>query len=78
MGILLLIYGLAIVTTIDNIVRPFIIGKTAKISEVIVLVGILGGLVAFGVLGIIIGPIILEYLRMILSLYKEGGIDNLV
>ncbi len=68
-GFGLLIYGLLIISTIDNIIRPKIIGSKGKIHPVLVLLGVVGGLKVFGVLGFIIGPLILAILTVFLDLY---------
>lgn len=68
-GIGLLLFGLIIVSTIDNILRPKIIGSRAKIHPVLILLGVLGGLYMFGLVGIIIGPLILAVLVVFLELY---------
>ena len=68
-GIGLLIYGLLIISVIDNIVRPKIIGSRAKIHPVIILLGVLGGLYLFGLVGLIIGPLILAILTVFFELY---------
>jgi len=68
-GIGLLLYGLFIVSTIDNIIRPKIVGSKGKIHPVLVLLGVLGGIRVFGLLGIILGPLILAILNVFLELY---------
>jgi len=68
-GVGLLLYGLFIISTIDNIIRPKIVGSKGKIHPILVLLGVLGGLEVFGLLGIIIGPLILAILMVFLSLY---------
>jgi predicted PurR-regulated permease PerM len=68
-GIGLLIYGLIIVSLIDNVLRPKIVGSKASIHPIIVLVGVLGGLEVFGLFGIIIGPLILAITLVFLELY---------
>lgn len=70
-GILLLTFGLLVVGTIDNIIRPIIVGKRAKINPAIALIGMLGGLSLLGPIGLIVGPILLEYLLMFLSFYAK-------
>ena len=57
-GIFLLVYGFFIVAGIDNLLRPRIISGGGRIHPVVALIGVLGGLKAFGFLGIIIGPLI--------------------
>jgi predicted PurR-regulated permease PerM len=59
------------VSTIDNIVRPKIVGSRGNIHPVLVLLGIVGGLELFGILGMIIGPLILAILTVFLGLYAD-------
>lgn len=67
----LLIYGLLFISLIDNIIRPFIVSKKTKINSAIVLVGMIGGLFVFGMLGLILGPLIIAYLLLLLDSYKN-------
>jgi predicted PurR-regulated permease PerM len=67
----LLIYGLIVITSIDSIIRPLIVSKKAKVNSGVVLVGMIGGLFLFGILGFIIGPLILAYAIVILDLYRH-------
>lgn len=67
-GIGIIIWGILLVSSIDNLIRPKIIGARAKIHPVIILLGLLGGLSLFGFIGIFIGPIILS---IVLSLLNE-------
>ena len=68
-GIGLLLYGLFVISTIDNIIRPKIVGSKGEIHPILVLLGVLGGLEVFGLLGMIIGPLVLAILVVFLSLY---------
>jgi len=70
-GILLLLYGIFIVGTIDNILKPKIIGDKAGIHPVLVLLGVVGGLNLLGFIGIVIGPIILAMLLTFVDIYEE-------
>lgn len=71
LGILHLLYHLIITNQIDNLLSPYIVGKTAKIHSGIALVGMIGGMISFGIIGLIIGPLILEYLFIIIDIYRE-------
>ena len=51
--------GALIVGTIDNIIKPKLVGKRAKVHPAIILIGILGGIKLLGFIGLIIGPVIL-------------------
>jgi predicted PurR-regulated permease PerM len=68
-GIILIAYGAIIVSGLDNLVRPKLIGDKAKIHPALILVGILGGLYFFGPLGVIIGPIVLSLTAIIVETY---------
>ncbi len=68
-GIGLLVYGFAVISSVDNILRPKIISEKAKIHPAIVLVGIMGGLSFLGPFGVIIGPIALSLTAVIIETY---------
>ena len=70
MGIGLLAYGFFIVASIDNLIKPKIIGDKAKIHPTIILLGILGGLAMFGIIGIVVGPLILSLFLTFAEIYK--------
>ena len=71
-GIFLFFYGLLIISQIDNIIRPYITSKKIKIHPLVIYVGMFGGLLSFGITGILIGPLILALFISYLKLYKEG------
>jgi predicted PurR-regulated permease PerM len=73
-GILLGIYGILVVSTIDNIVRPFVVGKKGKANPVIIFLGMIGGLTLIGPIGFIVGPIILEFTLIFIELYRKGNL----
>jgi predicted PurR-regulated permease PerM len=66
----LLIYSLAIISWIDVPIRPLLLSKKAEINSGIVLLGMIGGLFVFGVLGLVLGPLILAYFLLILDFYR--------
>ncbi len=70
-GILHFLYHLIITNQIDNVISPYIVGKTARMNNVVVLIGMVGGVAAFGIVGLIVGPLIFEYLFILLEVYKE-------
>ncbi len=65
------------VSTIDNILRPYIVSRKAGISSVVVLVGMIGGLFVFNIIGLILGPLILAYLILFLKAYKDGTLSDM-
>jgi predicted PurR-regulated permease PerM len=62
----------------DNILRPLIVSKRANISPSIILVGMIGGIFFFGILGLILGPLILSYLLIILEVYRKKSVPGLI
>lgn len=57
-GVGLLLYGILVVGLVDNFARPFLIGKSTKMPEFIVLLSTLGGVATFGLQGFITGPVV--------------------
>jgi len=70
-GIGLFIYGALIIGTIDNIIRPKVIGARAKINPAVILLGVIGGLYLFGVIGLIVGPLVLSLFFTTLKIYED-------
>ncbi|MDD5581139.1 MAG: AI-2E family transporter [Methylobacter sp.] len=61
-GIGLLLWGVLVVSTVDNVIRPIVISGASRAPFLIVLFGVLGGLTAFGMVGVFLGPVILSVL----------------
>jgi predicted PurR-regulated permease PerM len=57
-------WGVLLVHPIDNVLRTILISGTARMPLLLVLFGVLGGLIAFGLIGIFVGPIILAVARV--------------
>lgn len=67
-GIGLLLWGALIVSMIDNVIRPMVISSAARIPFFLVLLGVFGGLRAFGLVGLFLGPIVLT---VMLAVWRE-------
>ena len=61
-GVGLLLWGFLAVSTVDNVIRPLVISGAGRIPFLVVLFGVLGGLSAFGAVGLFLGPVILAVL----------------
>lgn len=70
-GIILIAYGILVISSIDNILKPKLIGAKAKVHPILVLLGVLGGLNLFGFIGIILGPVMLALLMTFVDIYQE-------
>jgi predicted PurR-regulated permease PerM len=68
-GGFLLLYGIGIVSTIDNILRPFLISDKVNIHPGFVLVGVIGGLNVFGIIGVVLGPLVIALVVTISNIY---------
>lgn len=68
---ILLVYGAVIVSGVDNILKPLIIGGRTKLPTLFLFFGILGGLKAYGFLGIFLGPVVLATIMVFVNIYKE-------
>jgi predicted PurR-regulated permease PerM len=71
-GTILLVVSVVAIT-IDNVVRPLLIRKGADLPLVMIFVGVIGGLVAFGILGLFIGPVVLAVSYTLLEVWVLGG-----
>lgn len=58
-GVFMLIYGTFAISGVDNIVKPILISHSAKLPLLLIILGVLGGAVAFGFVGIFLGPALL-------------------
>jgi predicted PurR-regulated permease PerM len=57
-GIGLILYGVLVIGLVDNVLRPFLVGKDTKLPDYVVLISTLGGIEVFGLNGFVIGPLI--------------------
>lgn len=70
-AVILLIWCLGVVVTIDNILKPLFIGTRIKLPMLFLFFGILGGLLVFGAIGLILGPVLFAVLAVLLEVYIE-------
>ena len=58
-AIILIVWGALVISTVDNFLRPKLVGTQTKLHELFVFFSVLGGLSVFGLLGIVLGPVML-------------------
>lgn len=58
-------------SSVENFVKPIILSKWINLHPAVVLIGMVGGTFIFGILGMILGPLILAYLLIILEIYRD-------
>jgi len=76
-GIGLMLWGVVIVSTVDNFLRPRLIGRDTKMHDLMVLLSTFGGLALFGVVGFIVGPIVAALFVTVWALYGAAFSDFL-
>jgi predicted PurR-regulated permease PerM len=71
-AIFLIIWGVLFVSLVDNIVRPWAMKGKAQLPAIPLLFAVLGGLQAFGFVGLVIGPLVFSLLMSIIDIYKRS------
>lgn len=71
-------WGVFVISWIDNIIRPMVISGATKVPFILIMFGVLGGLTAFGMIGLFIGPVILAVLLAVWRewLAQEGVVEQ--
>ena len=79
-GVFVVLFHLIVVTTIDNVLRPFLVPKSAHLSPALMLMSVFAGLGMFGFWGIVLGPvlmiIIVTTISVYLAVYKGAPLDD--
>ena len=76
-GLVLLLWSVLVVSTIDNFLRPRFVGRDTRISDLLILLSTLGGLFFFGPVGVMVGPIVAALFVTVWHLYGEAFHDRL-
>src|SRR6266536_435883 len=69
-AVLLILWGALVISTIDNFLRPKLIKNQTKLHELFVFFSVLGGMSVFGLLGIVLGPVVLAIALGLLNTFK--------
>jgi predicted PurR-regulated permease PerM len=75
-ALILLAWGAAVVGQSDNFIRPWVISKRAQLNTLLVFFALLGGVEAFGVMGLFIGPVVLSFTHVVLEMLRETNLDQ--
>jgi predicted PurR-regulated permease PerM len=70
------LWGLLVVSMIDNVLKPMIISRGSHLPFMLVLLGVLGGAVAFGFVGIFLGPTLLAVGYRMVNEWVEGQVRD--
>jgi len=75
-GIAMIVWGVVVVSMVDNFLKPILIGQGAQLPVILLLFSLLGGLVAYGLIGLFIGPVILGLLLTALEIYEQDYLPD--
>ena len=70
-GVLLIAWGTLVVGTIDNVIRPLFISGRARLPFLVIIFGVFGGILAFGLSGVVAGPVILAIIMVFFEAWRE-------
>jgi predicted PurR-regulated permease PerM len=71
-----LLVVMLVVGTLDNVLRPILIKKGADLPLILIFVGVIGGLVAFGLIGIFVGPVVLAVAHTLMNAWMDKRADG--
>jgi predicted PurR-regulated permease PerM len=72
-GVILLVWGLLLVHPIDNVLRPLLISNATHVPLIVVMFGAIGGIVAWGLIGVFAGPVVLA---IGLAIWREWAAED--
>ena len=79
-GVVLALVGLLVLGNVDNVVRPLLLSGKSKLNTLVLIISLMGGVGAFGFIGIVIGPLVAVLLTAILDTYVRepdgSGVDH--
>ena len=70
-ALIMLVWGIGVVSMVDQFLRPWLIGQDVEIPVLLLVLSVLGGLALYGILGIFIGPIMVSLLMTAVQIYRE-------
>jgi predicted PurR-regulated permease PerM len=72
-AVLLTLWGTLVIGMIDNFLRPKLVGSRTRLHELLIFFSVLGGLNVFGVLGVVLGPVVLAITLALVDVYRAAG-----
>ncbi len=70
-ALVMLAWGIGVVSTVDQFLRPWLIGQDVQIPVLLLVLSVLGGLGLYGLLGLFVGPIIISLFMTAIQIYRE-------
>lgn len=73
----LALFGGLVIGSVDNFLRPRLVGQRAKMHELVIFFSVLGGLKVFGMLGIVLGPVVVATTTILFEVFRRSGMLSL-
>jgi predicted PurR-regulated permease PerM len=70
-AIVMAVWGALVVGLVDNFLRPYVIGEQAQLPILLILVGVLGGIQVFGLIGVLVSPLLIASVLAFAQIYRE-------
>jgi predicted PurR-regulated permease PerM len=77
-ALILTLWGMLVVGSIDNLLRPILVGKRLRLHTVLAFISVVGGLVLFGSAGLILGPVTLTVTTVLLDVWRQRAVQPVV
>jgi predicted PurR-regulated permease PerM len=77
-ALFMVIYGVAIISSVDNFVKPILMSRAGNLSMLLVVLGVFGGAVAFGFIGLFVGPALLAIAWNLMKAWLEMPDDGII
>ncbi|NUR56493.1 MAG: AI-2E family transporter [Acidobacteria bacterium] len=70
---ILVAWGVLVIGSIDNVLSPKLVGRRARLHELLIFFAVLGGLQVFGVLGLVLGPVVVAMTLALIEMVRQSG-----
>jgi len=70
-ALFMIIYGAGVISMADNVLRPLVLSGRVKLNTLLIFFSLLGGVEAFGVIGLFVGPIVVSLAMALLTILAE-------
>jgi predicted PurR-regulated permease PerM len=71
-AVILVVWGIVVIGSIDNVLSPRLVGRRARLHELLIFFSVLGGLEVFGVLGLVLGPVVVAITLALIEMMRQA------
>jgi predicted PurR-regulated permease PerM len=75
-AIFMLVYGAAVISSVDNFLKPVLMSRAGNLSMLLVVIGVFGGAIAFGFIGLFVGPAMLAVAWNLTKAWLDRPVEN--